>query len=76
MTVDSDDMSDLKTPLQLEEEFINFKICNRIALNGYQTKITAVYIINDGDKNKYTKAIELANMYKLPLIELYKDYIF
>lgn len=72
MTVDYDDMSSLKTPIQLEQEFINFKVCNRIALNGYKTKIQAVYYINDGDMEKYMKAIELANIYKLPLIVLKK----
>ena len=72
MTVNSDDMSNLKTPIQLEQEFINFKVCNRIALDGYRTKIEAVYIINDGNKDKYMKAVELANIYKLPLIELKK----
>lgn len=71
----TDDMSNLKTPLQLEQEFINFRICNRIALNGYKTKIEAVYYINDGNIDKYMKAIELANTYKLPLIELKKDKI-
>lgn len=70
---DNDDMSNLKTPLQLEQEFMNFKVCNRIALNGFKTKIEAVYYINDGDMDKYMKAIELANSYKLPLIELKKD---
>ena len=69
----TDDMSNLKTPLQLEQEFINFRVCNRIALNGYKTKIEAVYYINDGNIDKYMKAIELANTYKLPLIELKKD---
>lgn len=73
MTVEFDDMSSLKTPLQLEQEFINFKVCNRIALNGYKTRIDAVYIINDGNIDMYMKALELANMYKLPLIELKKD---
>lgn len=74
MTVNGDDdMSNLKTPLQLQEEFINFKVCNRIALNGYKTKIQAVYLINDGNMDKYMKAVELANLYKLPLIELNKD---
>lgn len=73
MSVDNDDMSNLKTPLQLEQEFMNFKICNRIALNGYKTKIEAIYYINDGNNEKYRKAIELANTYKLPLIELKKD---
>ena len=66
------DMSNLKTPLQLEQEFINFKVCNRIALNGFKTKIEAVYFINDGNFDKYRKAVELSNMYKLPLIELKK----
>lgn len=70
---DANDMSNLKTPLQLEQEFINFKVCNRIALNGFKTKIEAVYFINDGNVDKYKKAIELANMYKLPLIEMKKD---
>jgi len=73
MTVDYNDLSDLKTPLQLEQEFINFKVCNRIALNGYQTRIEAVYYINDGNRELYNKALELANMYNLPLIELKKD---
>lgn len=73
MTVDYDDLSNLKTPLQLEQEFINFRVCNRIALNGYLTRIEAVYFINDGNKELYNKALELANMYKLPLIELKKD---
>ena len=73
MSVENDDMSKLKTPLQLEQEFINFRVCNRIALNGYLTKIQAVYFINDGNMEKYMKAIDLANMYKLPLIVLKKD---
>ena len=73
MSVDSDDMSNLKTPLQIEQEFINFKVCNRIALNGYKTKIEAVYYINDGNIDKYMKAVELANIYKIPLIQLKKE---
>lgn len=73
MTVNHDDLSNLKTPLQLEQEFMNFRVCNRIALNGYQTRIEAVYYINDGNKELYNKALELANMYSLPLIELKKD---
>ena len=73
MTVDEDDMSNLKTPKQLEQEFINFKVCNRIALNGYITKIEAVYLINDGNIDKYLNALKLANTYKLPLIELKKN---
>ncbi len=73
MSVDNDDMSNLKTPLQLEQEFIDFKVCNRIALDGYRTKIEAVYFIDDGNKDKYVKAIELSNIYKLPLIVLKKS---
>lgn len=73
MSVDYNDMSYLKTPIQIEQEFINFKVCNRIALNGYKTKITGVYFINDGTFGLYKKAQELADMYKLPLIELKKD---
>ena len=30
-------------------------------------------VINDGNIDKYMKAIELANLYNLPLIELKKD---
>lgn len=73
MTVEYNDMSNLKTPKQIEQEFINFKVCNRIALNGYITKVSAVYFINDGDSIKYRKAVELANQYDLPLIVLKKD---
>lgn len=72
MSVNYDDMSRLKTPIQIEQEFINFNVQNKIVLNGYFTKIEAVYYINDGNVNKYRKALELANMYKLPLIELKK----
>lgn len=73
MTEEYNDMSDLKTPKQLEQEFLNFKVCNRIALNGYKTKVTGVYFINDGDISKYKKAVELSNQYKLPLVILKKD---
>lgn len=72
MTVDYNDMSNLKTPKQIEQEFINFKVCNRIALNGYLTKTNAVYIIEGKDPIKYKKAVELSNQYKLPLIVLKK----
>jgi len=75
MTVEYNDMSNLKTPKQIEQEFLNFKVCNRIALNGYITKVNAVYFINDGDTIKYKKAVELANQYNLPLIVLKKDKI-
>lgn len=73
MSVQYNDMSNLKTPKQIEQEFLNFKVCNRIALDGYITKISAVYFINDGDFIKYKKAVELANQYNLPLIILKKD---
>lgn len=73
MTIDYNDMSNLKTPKQIEQEFINFKVSNKLALNGYITRIEAVYFINDGDMNKYKKAVELANQYNLPLIVLKKD---
>lgn len=72
MTVDHNDLSNLKTPAQIEQEFINFKVCNRIALNGFITKIQAVYYIDDGNIDIYLKAVELANQYNLPLIELKK----
>jgi len=77
MSVNYNDMSNLKTPIQVEQEFINSKVCNRLALNGYKTKVEAVYYISDNDANKdyikYKKAVELANTYKLPLIELKKN---
>lgn len=72
-TIDYEDMSNLKTPKQLEQEFVNFRVCNRIALNGYLTNISAVYFIDDGDFIKYKKSIELANQHNLPLIILKKD---
>lgn len=72
-TVNYNDLSNLKTPIQVEQEFINFRICNRIALNGYKTTLEAVYYIDDGSKEKYIKALDLANMYKLPLIIIKKD---
>ena len=53
--------------------YLQIKINNdNIKNNGYKTKIEAVYYINDGNMDKYKKAVELANMYKLPLIELKK----
>jgi len=73
MSADYNDMSNVKTPKQIEQEFINFKICNTIALNGFLTKIEAVYYIKDDNPKIYEKALELSNMYNLPLIELKKD---
>lgn len=75
-SVNHNDMSMLKTPIQIEQEFIKLKICDRIALDGFRTKMEAVYCIrksnNINDLN-YTKALELANRYGLPLIELRKN---
>ena len=73
MSVRFDDMSNLKTPKQIEDEFINFKVCNRIALNGFNTKLKAVYYIDDGDSIKLAKALDLSNSYNLPLIKIKKD---
>lgn len=73
MTVNYNDLSNLKTPKQIEQEFINFRVYNKIALNGYITKINAVYFIDDGNSIKYKKAVELSNQYKLPLITIKKD---
>ena len=73
MSVRFDDMSNLKTPKQIEDEFINFKVCNRIALNGFKTRLEAVYYIDDGDEAKLKKAIDLSNSYELPLIKLIKE---
>ena len=73
MSVKYDDMSNLKTPKQIEDEFINFKVCNRIALNGFKTVLQAVYIIDDGDDKKMAKAIDLSNSYNLPLIKIIKS---
>ena len=73
MNVKHEDMSNVKTIKQIEQEFVNFKIRNRIALNGYKTSLCAVYLINDGDYIKYKKAVELANQHNLPLIILRKE---
>ncbi len=73
MSVRFDDMSNLKTPKQIEDEFINFKVCNRIALNGFNTKLKAVYYIDDGDSIKLEKALDLSTSYNLPLIKIKKD---
>ena len=75
MTIDHDDMSKLKTPKQLEQEFLNFKVCNRIALNGFLTKLSAVYFIDDGKAGNKKIAKALSEQYHLPLIALKKDKI-
>lgn len=72
-TVKFNDLSNLKTPIQIEQEFTNFRICNRIALSGYKTNFEAVYYIDDKNKEKYIQALDLANSYKLPLIVIRKD---
>jgi len=74
MSISHDDMSKFKTPKQIEQEFLNFKVSNRIALNGYITKFDAVYYIDDGDLIKYKKSVEMANQYNLPLIVLKKEH--
>lgn len=66
------DLSKLKTPKQLEEEFVNFKVCNRIALNGYKTTIAAMYYIDSGNIDVYKRAVTMANTYNLPLIKIKK----
>lgn len=72
MDVRYNDMSNLKTPKQIEQELLNFDVLNKIALDGYTTKIEAVYLIYDKDLVKYKKAVQLANQYQLPLIVLKK----
>ena len=72
MSVDDSDMSSLKTPLQIEQEYINFNVLNKVVLNGLCTKIVAVYFIDDGDYAKHAKALELANNYNLPLVNIKK----
>ena len=67
-----DNLSKLKTPKQIEQEYINLNIMSKISLDGYKTKIIGVYFIDDGDEVKYSKALELSNNYKLPLIILKK----
>lgn len=72
MNVEHDDLSCLKTPKQIEKEYLSFDIINRVVLNGYKTKIIGVYYIYDGDNAKYNKALELSKNNKLPLITLKK----
>lgn len=71
-SVDYNDLSYLKTPLQIESDFINFRICNRIALNGNEIQIEAVYFIDDKDQNKYNEAKKLSETYNLPLLVIGK----
>ena len=73
MSMEYNNMPNLITPKQIEQEFINYDKFNKLALNGYITKLSAVYLINDDDVDKYKKAVELANQYNLPLIVLKKD---
>lgn len=67
-----DDLSKLKTPIQLQDEFVNFKVCNRVALNGYKTNISAMYYIDSGNSEVYKRAVIMANTYNLPLIKIKK----
>lgn len=77
-TTDKEDIMDdkdseiIETPIDLENKFSDFSKCSRIALDGYKTKIDAVYFIDDGNKEKYMSALNLANTCKLPLLILKK----
>ena len=73
MSVKHDDLSRLKTPKQIEQEYINFNTINKIALDGFMTTFVGVYFIDDGDKIKLKKAQELSKENKLPLIILKKN---
>ena len=73
MSVKHDDLSRLKTPKQIEQEYINFNIINKIALDGFTTKLNGVYFIDDGDSVKFKKAKELSKENNLPLIILKKN---
>lgn len=73
MSVKGDDLSKLKTPKQIEQEFINFNVINRIVLDGYLTEFIGVYYIDDGDSKKYNKALALSKENNLPLIKLKKN---
>lgn len=67
------DMSNVKTIKQIEQEYTNFGVKNKIVLNGFLTKIEAVYYIKDEAARTYENARKLANIHRLPLIELKKD---
>ena len=73
MSVKHDDLSRLKTPKQIEQEYINFNIINKIALDGFMTTFVGVYFIDDGDIRKLKKAKELSNDNKLPLVILKRN---
>lgn len=73
MSVKHDDLSKLKTPKQIEQEYINFNIVNKIALDGYMTNFIAVYYIDDNNEVVYNKALELSKENNLPLIKLKKN---
>lgn len=72
MSVDYDDMSNLKTPKQIELEFTNFGVCNKLVLDGYLSKIEAIYYIDTEDSKIINQAVELSKIYNLPLIKLTK----
>ena len=73
MSVNFDDLSKLKTPKQIEQEYINFNTVNKIVLDGFMTKIIGVYFIDDGDESKSKIANELSKNNNLPLIILKKN---
>ena len=63
----------LKLPIEIENNFKSFSECYKIALDGNNTVLTAVYFIDDNDIDKLSKAVELANTYDIPLIRLKRD---
>lgn len=72
MEVQHKEIINFKTPYDVEDEFVNFDASNRISLNGYNTKLEAVYLIDDGNPEKQNKAKELSEIYELPLIVIKK----
>ena len=70
---EEDEKKFLKLPNEVESSFIDFSNCNRISLDGNDTVLTSVYFIDDGDKDKLSTALGLANTYNIPLIRLKKD---
>ena len=68
-----DDLSKLKTPKQIEQEFINYNIINKIILDDNKTKIIGIYFIDDNDNLKLEEATEISKKYNIPLIKLKKN---
>lgn len=71
--MENNELEILKLPIQVEKSFVDFNDYNKIFLDGNKTILEAVYFIDDGDINKLYKAIELANIYNIPLIKLKRD---